>query len=737
MTPILLAFGFANLAILGWLGAAAAPILIHLWMKRVRKETQWAAVRFLQAAIKRHARRLQLQQWILLAIRTAIILLVVLAASKPMLDSLGLVGPGVRTHRLLVIDASMSMGFEAEDGPLLDRAKRLATGLIDQSRPGDVYSVATLASPPRVLLSQATSDRSRAKQAVRKVELTEGSARLAPGLAMVQRLLAQSEANAAKVDRHEVTFFTDLTATTWGELASPENESGESASLYAKLIEGAVLSVVDVGEPDAANAAVVGLRLEEAAPTIQGPVGVRANIARFDSTSDKTTVDLLVDGVTVASAPAKFGDSDSASVTFAHRFRTPGVHSLSARIGEDKLSADDRRWAASDVAHHVRVLCVEGRRGAAQYVASALNPAGSPDAPIQPEVISDAAFASIDLDDFQAVFFCNVAQLSRTEADRLRRFVERGGGAVFFLGDRVSPQRYNEVLGADAQAGVTPVAYAAGAEQTEPLLPAAIGPTVSDPQFRLDPLDYAHPIVAPFRGRERAGLITTPIARYFKLNLPEDSTTRVALATTTGDPLIITSELGRGRVAMVATDGSLTSLDPATGEPWTVMPAWPSFLPIVRGLLGFAMGDAQQGVGVLVGQPIGGLAPAKSQGQELLIRRPSGEEEPAVVRDTAGGVAWEYDRTDQSGVYQLTLAGNPLPLDAAAVNPDPRESDLSRVAASALPAELRLRSVDSDASSAGAGLVAPAGIHRGLLLAALLLVLVETFLAYWFGRAAG
>ena len=53
----LLAFGFANVAILGWLAAAATPILIHLWMKRVHRETPWAAVRFLQAAIKRHSRR--------------------------------------------------------------------------------------------------------------------------------------------------------------------------------------------------------------------------------------------------------------------------------------------------------------------------------------------------------------------------------------------------------------------------------------------------------------------------------------------------------------------------------------------------------------------------------------------------------------------------------------------------------------------------------------------------------
>ena len=81
--PLPLAFGFSNLAILGWLAAAAAPLIIHLWMKHTHRELPWAAIRFLQAAILKHARRLQFQQWLLLAIRTAILLLIVFIPSLP------------------------------------------------------------------------------------------------------------------------------------------------------------------------------------------------------------------------------------------------------------------------------------------------------------------------------------------------------------------------------------------------------------------------------------------------------------------------------------------------------------------------------------------------------------------------------------------------------------------------------------------------------------------------------
>src|SRR5687767_15117619 len=112
----LFAFGFSQLAMLGWLAAAAVPVLIHLWNKRKYREVTWAAMEYLLAAIQKNSRRLRIEQWLLLAIRTAIILLVVLAVAGPYLEQAA--APfiaGRPTHKLMVIDASYSMAYRSTD----------------------------------------------------------------------------------------------------------------------------------------------------------------------------------------------------------------------------------------------------------------------------------------------------------------------------------------------------------------------------------------------------------------------------------------------------------------------------------------------------------------------------------------------------------------------------------------------------------------------------------------------
>ena len=57
----LFAFGFESLPMLGWLAAAAAPWLIHLLSRRKHRETAWAAMEFLLAAVKRRTRRIRIE----------------------------------------------------------------------------------------------------------------------------------------------------------------------------------------------------------------------------------------------------------------------------------------------------------------------------------------------------------------------------------------------------------------------------------------------------------------------------------------------------------------------------------------------------------------------------------------------------------------------------------------------------------------------------------------------------
>ena len=42
------------------------------------------------------------------------------------------------------------------------------------------------------------------------------------------------------------------------------------------------------------------------------------------------------------------------------------------------------------------------------------------------------------------------------------------------------------------------------------ILPAQVGEPVPLGEYFFDPLEYRHPIVEPFRGHERSGLLTTP-----------------------------------------------------------------------------------------------------------------------------------------------------------------------------------------------------------------------------------
>ena len=102
----------------------AAPILIHLLHRRRYIEVPWAAMRFLIAATKKQSRRLHLEQLLLLIVRTLIVLLVAMALARPSIETMGeyFRSEGPR-HRIIVIDATYSMGYVGEDRSRFDRAR--------------------------------------------------------------------------------------------------------------------------------------------------------------------------------------------------------------------------------------------------------------------------------------------------------------------------------------------------------------------------------------------------------------------------------------------------------------------------------------------------------------------------------------------------------------------------------------------------------------------------------------
>jgi hypothetical protein len=755
----LFAFGLTSLPMLGWLAAAAAPILIHLWSRRQYREMPWAAMEYLLAAIQRHTRRLLFEQWLLLAIRTLIIVCIVLAAAQPFWESASFIfSPGGKTHRVLVLDGSFSMAYRPTDQSRFDRAKELARQIVDESRQGDGFSLVVMAAPPKTLVAAPSIERAEILREIAELPPPCATSDLPATVAAVKQVLETAEKENPRLGQHEVYFITDLQRVGWNPPLKGQ-ALAEFRRQSAELGEKAALVVIDVGQPAAENLAVTGLRALEQVAVAGEEVHFETVIRNFGRQSKtRQAVELWIDGRRMEQKFIDVPAGGEVAAAFAYRFETSGDHGVEVRASGDALEVDNVRCLSLPVRQAIRVLCIDGRpsgeafRGAADYVAAALSPEGqaaSPAgerSPVQVETATESALRERDLTRYDCLFLCNVAQFTASEAKLLGAFLQNGGNVVYFLGDRVLADRYNRELGVEAPSrsfsperapteGWSAMAGKSGQGRAEDqrLLPARIGSLVKQPQYRLDALGFRHPILKTFRGRGETALITTPIFQYYKLEIPKDSAARKVLALENGDPLMVEEAAGRGRVVLVATSAEVA---------WSGLPLWPSFVPLVQETLSYLMAGEVKQRNLIVGEPIAVTAPATAADSPATVQTPDGRSVHLALRLRGETAGLEFTDTGRNGFYTVTV-GSPLNRrEMLAVNVDSKESDLAQITLEGLRDEVwpgvhflhQTTWQNAAQPIAASALARPAGLQVEMLYFVLGMLFLETMLAWRFGH---
>lgn len=727
---------------LGWLAAAAAPILIHLWSRRKYRETSFAAMEYLLAAVRHQSRRLMFDQWLLLAIRTLVIVLVVLAAAEPYTERSGMVfTAGGHTHRVLVFDGSYSMAYKPTDKTRFDRAKELARQIVLGSPRGDGFTLVLMSSMPRVIVSTPALDPSAIIEEIDGLCLPHTTADLPAAIPVIRQLVETVAAENPRFDRHEVCFLTDMQRVTWGPTLS-EAAKRQFIAQTDELSKTATLFVIDLGQQQADNLAVTALEPADSLITVGRDTPLLVCLRHFGrQIPSRQLVELFVDGRRISQSIAEFSPEGSASVQFSHHFDLPGDHAIEARVAGDALDVDNHRYLALPVRQSIRALCIDGRpssssfRGAADYLAVALAPQTGDwpnsrpsengtvplvvQSPIQVAVATESAILERSLAMYDCVFLCNVAQFTAGEAHALDAYLRGGGSIVFFLGDQVMPDRYNRELGIAGE----------GRAGGPRILPARLGPLVDRPQFQLDPLDYRHPILHSFRGRGQTSLLTTPVFKHYQLELPKASQATTVLSLGNGDPLVVEQPVHRGRVVLVGT---------AAEPSWTAMPLWPSFVPLVQEIAAWCAAGQIRQRNVMVGEPFDTLVASAAGMVSPTVQTPDGRSLSADVHAAGDAFALTNTDTSQNGIY-LAKFGPPVNRSQMfATNVNTIESDLAKIGPEDIRSDVwpnipfvyQTSSQDIDATA----IVGPARgrsrLHVDLLYAAFGLLLVETFLGW-------
>jgi hypothetical protein len=726
--PLIWALGFANIPLLYGLAAASIPILIHLLNRRKFREVPWAAMRFLLAAIRKNQRRIRIEQWLLLAVRTLIILLVVSAMAKPFLESMGAVIAGRRVHRVLVLDASLSMGYTAAGTSRFDQAKALAAELVKGSRQGDAVSVILMGQPPRVVIGAPSNNLKEVEKEIGDLAITHEGTDLTATLEAVDRVL-----EASTIDQKEVVFLTDLQATSWRPPAGAVDGMKRALARIVKREPHSIL--IDLGERGAENRAVTDLKLDVPVVTVSSSVLLRGVVRNFGGSKiSGVRARLTIDGrLGPASPPEDLEAGDEMPVVFHQEFSSPGDHVVELVLDDDALTLDNRRWLVVPVRESLNVLLVDGHfksepyQAETDYLAQALSPSEtSPgqSGPIKVEVVSESQLSQRELAPYDAVVLCNVAQFSPPEVTALEDYLKQGGGVVIFGGDQVVADNYNRLLYHDG----------------EGLLPATMGATVGDAAkkqsaFRFDPMRYRHPLIAEYQGEAdpvTAGLTQALTWQYHKLAIPKGSKAQVAVAFDNGDPAVVESPRHRGTVILVATSAD-------TG--WTTWPIHKSYPPVMHQIVLRASAGRLTERNIRVGQPYDQSFPETAAAAPATVVTPKGQSVAAKLQPAGGVSQFHFEQTELSGEYKLRI-GPPVGVESSfAANTDPAESDLTKLDAAVLGELLPgwkfiyvhpsdWRELTRDAASVGRR----GELHRPMLYALLVLLLVESILAWKFGH---
>lgn len=685
---------WTNTPMLWWLLAAGLPFLIHLLSRTRFQETDWAAMRFLEAAWKRHARRLAIEQWLLMAIRGLLLIVVALALADPRWfnsEEVSRKRPSV--HWMLVLDGTVSMDATFLGESRFDEAKKIANEVISQGSEGDMYSLFLLSDPPLVLIDEPTFEASLVREAIRDVRRRDTGGHLASMLELIQSVHLDAQRADKEGRETRICFFTDLASTTWANSESPECQRRFAALATDVTLQ--VYEVSEVAEPN--DVAIVAAKLRDERLLIDERISLDVTLRKMSGNATARRLQVLIDGVEGPQATVAIVGTE-----VRHRIdldiHQVGEHIIELRTDDDTVPVNDRFALHLTLRDRLRVLVLEGR----PQVGKRLELAFDPDRQQNPLIVTRSPLRELrnqHLSDFDAVFLADVSSLDVVESRILSDYLDAGGGVVWTVGPAVDVPRLQESWGHVVTGDTL---------EFESVAPRG--------QYRFDAGNYSHPILTAFSGQPRSGLATAPIYQYLRAAPGDDAGSvlrlndgRVAMfagASGAGRWVFVTMPWGEGR--------------DAGKERWSEVTVWPVFVPLIHETLGWVMRRTHAQRTVTVGEPV--RFPAVEVPFAEVID-PIGDRHVVLGGSQASLV---FDGTVFAGSYRLVVGEKEWLAEA---NVDVSETRLDRYDTELLPDVIRTDgrwAEDAVLSESSKRLP----LYRFLLAVALLLMCGESWLAH-------
>lgn len=422
---------FIHPLLLGGLVLAGIPVLLHLIMRQKPKRLSFPAFRFLVQRARTNQRKLQLRHLLLLLLRIMLIALICLALARPKVLNEGLnITAGQPVAVALVFDTSASMEYRVGDRSRLDDARRRALELLEDLPDGSRVSVFDSGEP---VSGEWLQTFALARERIANLQVRPANYPVTDALLQAYRLLGglDQEDRSGEPTPRFVYVFSDRTQECWDD-----SRRSQLVQLRDGMNPKANALFVDVGVDKPENLAITELEPRRQVVPANDEVVLTAKLQATGRDYDTEVICRIDnDEKTKEHQPLPGGKlvaGQGTSLQFRRRGLSVGLHQAEVTLGApDHLPFSAVRFATFEVRGRRQVLIVADDPKQTRIWEAALRGAFHCDVMMPDKA---AGLGPHDLMNYQAVCLLDVADPSADLWEKLKKYVESGGGLIVLPG---------------------------------------------------------------------------------------------------------------------------------------------------------------------------------------------------------------------------------------------------------------------------------------------------------------
>ena len=623
---------FLNPAVLFGLLAASIPVLIHLLNLKKLKKIEFSTLTFLKELQKNKIRKLKLKQWLLLALRVLIILLLVTAFARPTLKGIALGGTtsAAKTTAVYILDDTFSMSAVDADGSYFNQSKQIIINLIKNLQEGDEAALVFVSDQGNEDL-KPTLDLDEISKEVKEADISYSSGTINHALIRASEIIDRSN-NFNK----EIYLLSDFQK---GRL------SDESLPDLSRLLNDKVkLYTFNFSGKDLFNLGIDELKVNTQIFEKDKPVSFDVTVTNYSGQPvGNRVLSLFINGERSAQQSISLSPGESKSVTMEAVVKTTGYIDAFAELEDDDIVQDNKRFTDFYVPDKIPAAIFYDDQDDIKFVETALSLTGEAGTIKLTEKNSNQ-ISSFDLSQFDVIIITGAANISNF--DRLKAYLSNGGGLFIMPGNKSNAADFSRIT---SGLGL-PVPEGTAGKVNEP-----------SNAVLFDKVEYDHPIFRNiFSGIEKKKLQSPDIYFHYKISSGGKGINIITL--TDGTSFLSDYKIGKGKALLLNTSPVLS---------WSNFPLKNIFAPLlVKSVFYLASKDMAESEN-FAGNPVT-VTLSDVTLPQVKVKRPDKTEELVNLEKSGSLNFITYSKTDVTGNYKF-YSGQKSVAEIS-INADPRES---------------------------------------------------------------